>query len=264
MGVPVLSTDLRLKKLRGSGGYVIATVDDLQQGKGNLGGPDLFLAPIGRIDTSRISKFFCNTCESEYDGAPDIKYESPNEEVAENLILAEKGQYICQTCSSTLAEYREFKKSDEAADVGAAKPIEVADTVASEATEVADISIIEDAGPDTISAELPVPETEPESQPETGEIRSIIGMAIFDMGAAGMGTVKQIGIDATQTLTLVVERADGTRQMIAWDRVRSVGDIILLGEEGPAAAPSQDHGCPQCKFENKPDSKFCEQCGHAF
>ena len=194
MGVPVLSTDLRLKKLRGSGGYVIATVDDLQQGKGNLGGPDLFLAPIGRIDTSRISKFFCNTCESEYDGAPDIKYESPNEEVAENLILAEKGQYICQTCSSTLAEYREFKKSDEAADVGAAKPIEVADTVASEATEVADISIIEDAGSDTISAELPVPETDPESQPETGEIRSIIGMAIFDMDAAGMGTVKQIGL----------------------------------------------------------------------
>ena len=58
-----MSTELRLKKLRGSGGYVMANVTDEQQMKGNLGGPDLFLAPIGRLSEDKISKHFCNTCE---------------------------------------------------------------------------------------------------------------------------------------------------------------------------------------------------------
>ena len=35
-----MSSDLRIKKLRGSGGYVMAQVSDEQQRKGNLGGPD--------------------------------------------------------------------------------------------------------------------------------------------------------------------------------------------------------------------------------
>ena len=34
----------------------------------NLGGPDLFLAPIGRLDANKITKHFCNTCEKEFEG----------------------------------------------------------------------------------------------------------------------------------------------------------------------------------------------------
>ncbi len=95
-----MSEDLRIKKLRGSGGFVIAQVTDEQQSKGNLGGPDLFLAPIGRLDVESIKKYTCNTCDKEYEGSPKIEYENPNEEVAENLILAERGQYICTICGS--------------------------------------------------------------------------------------------------------------------------------------------------------------------
>jgi hypothetical protein len=40
---------LREKKLRGSGGFVYAKVTDDEQKKGNLGGPELFLAGIGRL-----------------------------------------------------------------------------------------------------------------------------------------------------------------------------------------------------------------------
>ncbi len=54
-----MSAELRLKKLRGSGGYVMATVNDQQQMKGNLGGADLFLAAIGRLDSQKITKYFC-------------------------------------------------------------------------------------------------------------------------------------------------------------------------------------------------------------
>ena len=55
-----------------------------------------------------------------------LNLKNPNEEVAENLILAEKGQYICDACSATIAEYREFKKQDEAVEIGNAKPLESA------------------------------------------------------------------------------------------------------------------------------------------
>ncbi len=119
-----MSSELRSKKLRGSGGFVVASVTDEQQVKGNLGGPDLFLAPIGRLDSEKISKYFCNTCDKDYEDSPKIEFETPNEEVAENLILVERGQYICNTCNTTIAEYREFKKPNEAEDVGHAKPIE--------------------------------------------------------------------------------------------------------------------------------------------
>src|SRR5207245_57866 len=110
-----MSAELRLKKLRGSGGYIMASVTDEQQSKGNLGGPDLFLARVGRLEPDKISKYYCNTCEKEYEGGPKIEYENPNEVVAENLILLEKGQYICTTCGSVLAEYRNFSKHDETA-----------------------------------------------------------------------------------------------------------------------------------------------------
>ncbi len=119
-----MSEDLRIKKLRGSGGFVLAQVTDEQQRKGNLGGPDLFLAPIGRLDVESVKKYTCNTCDKEYEGSPKIEYENPNEEVAENLILVERGQYICTTCGSSIAEYREFQKPNELAEVGNANPIE--------------------------------------------------------------------------------------------------------------------------------------------
>ena len=68
-----MSAELRLKKLRGSGGFVMARVTDEQQSKGNLGGPDLFLAPVGRLESEKISKYTCNTCEKEFEGSPKIE-----------------------------------------------------------------------------------------------------------------------------------------------------------------------------------------------
>ena len=97
-----MSAELRLKKLRGSGGYIMAKISDQQQSKGNLGGPDLFLAPIGRLEVDKILKYTCNSCEKEFEGSPKIEFENPNEEVAENLVLVERGQYICNGCDSTI------------------------------------------------------------------------------------------------------------------------------------------------------------------
>jgi len=242
-----MSSELRLKKLRGSGGYIMASVTDEQQVKGNLGGPDLFLAPIGRLDAKLITKHFCNTCEKEFEGSPKIEFENPNEEVAENLILAEKGQYICNSCNASIAEYRDFKKQDEAGEVGEAKPLE---------PQVQSIPQ-ENIAPQQVAEQTPQ-ETVTQPGPVTS-ITSIEGKMVFDENANKVGTAKQVGIDSTQSMVLVITKEDGTEGSIPWNSIKKIGQVVLLGNPEKADQPGK---CPNCGFGNKADSKFCEECGN--
>ena len=245
-----MSSELRLKKLRGSGGYVMATVNDQQQMKGNLGGADLFLAAIGRLDSQKITKYFCNTCEKEFEGPPKIEYENPNEEVAENLILAEKGQYICNSCNATIAEYREFKKQNETVEVGSAKPLETASqSIAPQISEPIQTQIKPEIS--TQSTTQPGPAT---------AISSIEGLAVYDENAKKIGNAKQVGIDSNQSVVLLIIKNDGTEGSIPWNSIRKVGDVILLGNPTSAQSP-QSGKCAKCGFSNKEGSKFCEECG---
>jgi len=243
-----MSSELRLKKLRGSGGYVMATVNDEQQMKGNLGGPDLFLAPIGRLDNEKITKHFCNTCEKEFEGPPKIEFENPNEEVAENLILAEKGQYICNSCNSSIAEYREFKKQDEAGEVGSAKPIE------SQIQSTPQVNT-----PPQQVAEPTVAPQETVTQPGPAtSVTSIEGKVVFDENANKIGTAKQVGIDSTQSMVLVITNEDGSEGSIPWNSIKKIGEVVLLGNPQEVSQPGK---CSNCGFGNKEGSKFCEECG---
>ena len=246
-----MSSELRLKKLRGSGGYVMATVTDEQQMKGNLGGPDLFLAPIGRLDESKITKHFCNTCEKEFEGPPKIEFENPNEEVAENLVLAERGQYICKSCNASIAEYREFKKPNEEGEVGSAKALD-ANVTTAPTVEATTAPTVEATTAPTVEA------TQPGS---AASVSSIEGRMVIDENANKVGTAKQVGIDAnTQSMVLVIIKNDGTEGSIPWVAIKKVGEVVLLGkpEESAAAQPGK---CSECGFVNKDGSKFCEECG---
>ena len=221
----------------------MATVTDEQQMKGNLGGPDLFLAPIGRLDADKITKHFCNTCEKEFEGSPKIEFENPNEEVAENLVLAERGQYICKSCNASIAEYREFKKPNEEGEVGSAKPLDANVTTA---------PTVEATTAPTVEA------TQPGS---AASVSSIEGRMVIDENANKVGTAKQVGIDAnTQSMVLVIIKNDGTEGSIPWVAIKKVGEVVLLGkpEESAAAQPGK---CSECGFVNKDGSKFCEECG---
>ena len=233
-----MSSELRLKKLRGSGGFIMAQVTDDQQRKGNLGGPDLFLAPIGRLDVQLISKYFCNTCEKDYEGGPKIEFENPNEEVAQNLILKERGQYLCTTCGSTIAEYREFQKMGE---VGLAKPIE------QPAIEQPTFS----APPPAQVVMTPVTPVQTDST-----FSSITGMSVYDSNAKRVGVAKQVGINSSHQVVLVITKNDGSDYTIEWPKIKKIGEIILLGD----GSESSGLKCT-CGFENKPGSKFCESCG---
>jgi len=246
-----MSSELRLKKLRGSGGYVMATVTDEQQMKGNLGGPDLFLAPIGRLDDDKITKHFCNTCEKEFEGPPKIEFENPNEEVAENLVLAERGQYICKACNASIAEYREFKKPNEEGEVGSAKPLDV-NTTTEPTVEVTTEPTVE------VTTEPTVEVTQPGS---TASVSSIEGRTVIDENANKVGIAKQVGIDAnTQSMVLVITKNDETEGSIPWTSIKKVGEVVLLGKPEETAA-TQPGKCSECGFINKDGSKFCEECG---
>ena len=225
----------------------MATVTDEQQMKGNLGGPDLFLAPIGRLDADKITKHFCNTCEKEFEGPPKIEFENPNEEVAENLVLAERGQYICNSCNASIAEYREFNKPNEDGEVGSAKPLDPNAVTLTEAT----IPTVEATTP-TVEATTPS---------SAASVSSIEGRTVIDENANKIGTAKQVGIDSnTQSMVLVITKNDGTEGSIPWASIKKVGEVVLLGkpEEIPDSQPGK---CPECGFVNKDGSKFCEECG---
>jgi len=277
-----MSSELRLKKLRGSGGYVMATINDEQQMKGNLGGPDLFLAPIGRLNSEIITKHFCNTCEKEFEGTPKIEYENPNEEVAENLILAEKGQYICNNCNSTLAEYREFKKQDEVQEVGAAKPFVNEPPAAPEHTYQEQPPAAPEhtyqeqppAAPEHTYQEQPpaAPEIQQQVSTQTpskvevtepnpvGSVSSIEGLPVYDENAKKIGTARQVGIDSNQTMVLLIAKNDGAEGSVPWSSIGKVGDVILLGT-APVPQVIQPGKCTSCGFVNSEGSKFCEECG---
>ena len=196
----------------------MARVTDEQQSKGNLGGPDLFLAPIGRLESELISKYTCNTCEKEFEGSPKIEFENPNEEVAENLVLAERGKYLCNGCDSTIAEYREFRKPNEAMNVGLANPIE----------QQQDTGLSSFDTP--VQQESTQPEISPELVPSGGTFRSIFGMDVFDESAKKIGKAKQVGVDSNQELVLLISDDEGNDISVSWSRIGTVGEVIFLGK----------------------------------
>jgi DNA-directed RNA polymerase subunit RPC12/RpoP len=102
--------DLDERKLLGSGGYAFARITEEEEIKANLGIPQIFLANLGRLSEERFLKYHCNACGKEYDGSPAIKFETPNEELGQGVILVEKGEYKCKNCDNIIALYRKFNK----------------------------------------------------------------------------------------------------------------------------------------------------------
>ena len=89
----------------------MADITEDQAKKADLGVGKCFLAPVGKIEEKNMQKYFCKKCDLDFDGSPKIQIEeSPNEPVADDLILIERGQYVCHKCNSIIGEYRVFEK----------------------------------------------------------------------------------------------------------------------------------------------------------
>jgi sporulation protein YlmC with PRC-barrel domain/DNA-directed RNA polymerase subunit RPC12/RpoP len=227
---------LREKKLRGSGGFVYAKVTDDEQKKGNLGGPELFLAGIGRLPEKRFSKYFCNKCEKEYRGSPLLKYENPNEDLGEGVILAEKGEYRCATCNNTIAQYRKFDPSSISSHGVASQASTVTsnsdaekivagseggqirkqstegDNVKSQDSLARQSTSSEPPNGNTASVNPPGKAVSPESQVDATfhPIQSLIGMPAYDSEALLIGRVQEIGLRRPK-MSIKIIRADRDR-----------------------------------------------------
>ena len=103
-------------QLDGSGGWINADLTEEQATKSKLV-PNMdkyFLASLEKLDTSKMLKYFCKQCDSEFKGPTQIQIEEkPDEAVADGLVLIERGQYTCHKCNSIIGEYRVFQKKDE-------------------------------------------------------------------------------------------------------------------------------------------------------
>lgn len=238
-----MAEDMAQKKLRGSGGYTIARVTDEEQKKGNLGGPELFLAGIGRLDEDRFVKYYCNKCEKEYEGAPAVQYENPNEDLGEGVTLIEKGEYKCRTCGSTIAQYRKFD-----APAVAQQQDQVQAPRAEQATStIPDLAVTPAVAAAATANDSFVP------------IQSLIGMSVYDSEAMLIGKVEQIGLSreaGNAKITLKI----GDRQ-VSWDGVSKIGDIVLLKMAETRATMTSGGRCHACGYQNEPGSAFCAECG---
>jgi sporulation protein YlmC with PRC-barrel domain len=256
----MIAEDMTEKKLRGSGGYAIARVTDDEQKKGNLGGPELFLAGIGRLEEDRFVKYYCNKCEKAYDGSPSLVFENPHEELGEGVTLVEKGEYKCRTCSATIAHYRKFDASAQTTqqqettnNIG---PVQAPESrIEEEASQVSPSPSDITVAPTTTSTTTTI----------TGDsffpIQSLVGMSAYDSEAMLIGRVEQIGLRKVSVGGNAHIMIKVGEKEVRWEDISKIGDILLLKttETKPAAAAGGK--CSSCGYQNESDAAFCAECG---
>jgi sporulation protein YlmC with PRC-barrel domain len=277
--------DLSEKKLRGSGGHVFAKVTDEEQKKGNLGGPDLFLAGVGRLNEDRFSKYYCNKCEKEFQGSPTINYEKPNEDVGEGVTLIERGEYRCTGCNNTIAQYRKFNSPEEPTDTSATIKQPQAQQRASGSNN--------DKKSTAAYAQESMSETDTTS-PSTGvgldaaatttatteaalggfiSIQSLVGMTAYDSEAMLVGRVLEIGLRKSprgnMDISIKISKQENSyknfepvmTEEVLWKNISKIGDIVLLGERMRTSATNSPSQCASCGYHNEEGAVFCEECG---
>jgi sporulation protein YlmC with PRC-barrel domain len=246
--------ELREKKLRGSGGYVLAHVTDEEQKKGNLGGPELFLAGIGRLPSDRFVKYHCNKCDKDYEGSPNISFENPNEDLGEGVTLYEKGEYKCNTCKSIIAQYRKFDAPEELQQEQKSKSSKLSNT------QVSDTKDTGKSSKTTIN-----PTQSPVIQNDFISIQSLVGMPAYDWEAMLIGKVQEIGLKRTSKgkmeINLKIPKKSNNQNVeVAWKNISKIGDIILL-ENSESSESNQLGKCSYCSYQNESDAEFCTECG---
>lgn len=262
--------NLQEKKLRGSGGFVLAYVNDDEQKKGNLGGPELFLAGIGRLPSERFVKYHCNKCDKDFEGSPAIRYDNPNEDLGEDVILVEKGEYKCHACNTIIAQYRKFDSASNPSQNKSNPQVEETQSVASTESDEAPTKILE---VDNNSQPVMVP-----ANTKSGfvSIESLLGMPAYDCDAMLVGSIKEIGLRRSTRGKMEInfkvskdqKTSDNEPVEVSWNSISKIGDIILLGETTDEIQSQDNTGaqkvrgkCPSCSYVNEADAVYCADCG---
>ena len=241
------------KKLRGSGGYAIAKVSDDEQKIANLGGPELFLAGIGKLDKDRFKKYYCNKCEKEYQGAPNLEFENPNEDLGENIILKEKGEYKCKTCDYIIAQYRKFDESKDNANFESKKEGEGRE-VEPESDRLDEVLETENRNESKSKSSNPSNQIEnnnddkaiPDVKSTYVHIEKIIGMSTYDNNAHLIGKVQEIGLrkllDGNVEFSFKIKNSNNEIKEIEWNKISKIGDIIILADQNSQSNENKSRG----------------------
>jgi sporulation protein YlmC with PRC-barrel domain len=246
--------NLNEKKLRGSGGYAIARISDKEQKMANLGGPELFLAGIGRLENERFVKYYCNKCEKDYQGSPNIDYENPNEDLGENITLVEKGEYKCKACNYTIAQYRKFNDLKENGNlkIEEEKPQEekaVQELSKNNLHQSQEKEDEEDGDLLPKATESPIPADKETTssieshsqiinlavQDDYTPINKIIGMPIYDSNAHLIGKISEIGLRKTLGQAQFCLKITDPKEQVSelpWNDISKIGDIAILQGKG--------------------------------
>jgi sporulation protein YlmC with PRC-barrel domain len=234
------------KKLRGSGGYAIAKVSDDEQKKANLGGPELFLAGIGKLDKDRFKKYYCNKCEKEYQGAPNLEFENPNEDLGENIILKEKGEYKCKNCDYIIAQYRKFDESKDNTNLESKKEVQEGGggrEVEQENDRLDEVIETENRNESKSNTSNSINQTENSNDDKVisdvkstyVHIEKIIGMSTYDNNAHLIGKVQEIGLrkllDGNVEFSFKIKNSNNEIKEIEWNKISKIGDIIILADQ---------------------------------
>lgn len=111
----------------------------------------------------------------------------------------------------------------------------------------------------------------------------IVGKQVIDSNGMVLGTIKDIAFDLAQSkMSITVTDEKGKETEVSGDDVSAVGDVVILkrprGTEtveapprsSPPTKPAPPPGaktattpglCPNCGYQNEPDSRFCIKCG---
>jgi sporulation protein YlmC with PRC-barrel domain len=234
------------KKLRGSGGYAIAKVSDDEQKKANLGGPELFLAGIGKLDKDRFKKYYCNKCEKEYQGAPNLEFENPNEDLGENIILKEKGEYKCKNCDYIIAQYRKFDESKDNTNLESKKEVQEGGggrEIEQENDRLDEVLETENRNESKSNTSNSINQTENSNDDKAisdvkstyVHIEKIIGMSTYDNNAHLIGKVQEIGLrkllDGNVEFSFKIKNSNNEIKEIEWNKISKIGDIIILADQ---------------------------------
>ncbi|MGD1834651.1 MAG: hypothetical protein ACPKQO_02895 [Nitrososphaeraceae archaeon] len=260
------STELREKKLRGSGGYIIANISDDEQKMANLGGPELFLAGIGRLNKDRISKYYCNKCEKDYKKSPDIIYENPNEQMDDGVILSEKGDYKCTICQNIISQYRKFNTGTQSNTENTSVTNKLVTTTSEKSLINNNDVNLQKTKNSTSNDDIVTVSTD-----KYFPIQSIIGMPVYDTEAMLVGNVQEVGLrkfdsDVNIILKIIGHKfnsqesskndTNNESKEIKWSDISKIGDIVLINKF------TDNKKCSSCAFQNKPDALYCEECGN--
>ena len=271
----VENNNLSEKKLRGSGGYVLAKITETEQKKGNLGGPDLFLAGVGRLSEDRFSKYYCSKCEKEFPGSPRIDYETPNEDLGEGIRLLETGEYKCAGCDNTISQYRKFSSPELSTDTFGPK---IQDQTLYDGASAAASSSEMDAAPTSNhhvysrtgkGSDIAFKSTVGDGVKLEGfvPIQSLIGMPAYDSEAMLIGTVLELGLrkasNGKMDLSMKIRTDNDLSNQsteVLWENIAKIGDVVLLSTK-PSSARDILPKCSSCGYENEAVAIFCEECG---